>query len=351
MYLRSFEYFRAVTIILIVVGHCYNISGWEIQTFWDRALGNFISGGTSLFVFISGFLFHHVFYPKFNYASFIKKKFMNVYVPYLILAVVPVCMSLYMKMPYVEFYFGPEDTLYDQIIRPALLYYWYGGVLAYWYIPFIMAMFLISPVFIWFIRQNTKLKIYMILVACIISIFVHRPVNNWSVIQSMVYFSPVYMFGILCSMEREWIYEKFKDKDIYLFCLVVFLAIFQAAVMQTSGNLQKEPFDFNGIDISFIQKIFLCVFFMVFLHRFEDKEFSLLKKMAASSFSIYFLHGWFIYIFWLMKDFLLPKEFLDAVLGLHLLPFLSVLVIWLSYAAAVRVKKLFPNKSRMIIGW
>jgi len=67
MHLRSFEYFRAVAIVLIVIGHTYDISGWQIDSFGDRVLANLISGGTSLFVFISGFLFHHVFYPKFVY--------------------------------------------------------------------------------------------------------------------------------------------------------------------------------------------------------------------------------------------------------------------------------------------
>lgn len=351
MHLRSFEYFRAVTIVLIVIAHCYNISGWDIQSFGDRVLANLISGGTSLFVFISGFLFHHVFYPKFEYKTFIKKKFMNVYVPYLILSIVPVCMSLYMRMPYVEYYFGPEDTIYDQIVRPALLYYWHGGVLVYWYIPFIMAMFLISPVFIWFIRQSTRTKIYIVIATSLFAIFVHRPVNNWSVIQSIVYFSPVYMFGILCSMEKEWIYKKLTRRDIHLFMMVFALAVLQGAVMQTSGNLQKSFFAFNGIDISFVQKMLLCLFFMVFLHRFEDKDFPLLKQLAASSFPIYFLHGWVIYIVWILQDFVIPKEYYAPYLGLHALPLLSALVVWISYVAAVRVKKAFPNKSRMIIGW
>lgn len=345
MHLRSFEYFRAVTIVIIVLGHSYGIAGWELETFWDRALANLISGGTSLFVFISGFLFHHVFYPKFHYATFIKKKFKNVYVPYLLLSIFPVCMALYTRIPYEEFYFGPDNTFFDQIIRPILLHYWYGGVMVYWYIPFIMDVFLISPVYIKFIHLNTKSKIVLVSALTVLSLFMHRPVNNWSVVQSVIYFSPVYMFGILCSMERDWIYAKFRGKDGLIFLFVLFLAILQAAVMKTSGNLQKPPFEFNGIDISLLQKMSLCVFFMVFLHRFEDLDSKLLKQLAASSFSIYFLHGWFIYFIWLAKDLYAP------IAGLHLLPFLSAFVIWVSYATALRIRKAFPDKSRMIIGW
>jgi surface polysaccharide O-acyltransferase-like enzyme len=334
-----------VTIVIIVAGHSYGIAGWNIESFWDRLLANLLSGGTSLFVFISGFLFHHVFFPRYDYVTFVRKKFKNVYVPYLFLSIIPVCISIYTRIPYEEFYFGQNDTFYDQIVRPAFLYYWYGGVMAYWYIPFIMCMFLISPLFVWFVRQSTKYKIIIICILSIISVFIHRPVNNWSVLQSVVYFSPVYMFGILCSMKRDWIYKKLEGKDCILFAAVILLAVLQAIVMDTCGNLQKNPFEYNGVDISYFQKLCLCVFFMVFLRRFEYKEYTLLKQLAASSFSIYFLHGWFVYLFWM------TSSYYENYFGLHMLPVLTILIVWFSYNFALFFKKFFPNKSRMIIGW
>ncbi len=341
----SLEYFRAVSIILIVMGHCYGISGWEFDSFWDRVLANIISGGTSLFVFISGFLFHHVFYPKFVYTKFIKKKIKNVYIPYLILSIIPVCIALYTRIPYEEFYFGHQDTIYDKVIRPILLYYLHGGVMAYWYIPFIMTIFIISPFFIWYINRSLKSKIYIILILTVISLFMHRPVNNLSIIQSVIYFLPVYMFGILCSIESEWIYKKLNGKDKYLLIIVIFFAILQASIMDTCGNLQKNPFDYNGVDISFLQKNILCLFFMVFLYRFEDKEFMLLKHLAVSSFSTYFLHGWFILFIWY------GREYYEKYDGLYTLPIFTAIVVWISYITAVWVKKVFPNTSRMLIGW
>ncbi|MDO4768009.1 MAG: hypothetical protein Q4B25_07645, partial [Pseudomonadota bacterium] len=66
---------------------------------------------------------------------------------------------------------------------------------------------------------------------------------------------------------------------------------------------------------------------------------------AAASFAIYFLHGWFIYIISVFQSSY------RAYYGLHLVPFLSCLVIFLSYSAASIVKKICPEKSRMLIGW
>lgn len=345
MYLKSFEYFRAITITIIVAGHCYGISGWNIDTFPERTLANLISGGTSLFVFISGFLFHHVFYPRYNYLKFLKGKFKNVYIPYLFLSIIPICFSIYTRNPYPEFYFGQTDSFYDQLLRPAFLYLWHGGVMVYWYIPFIMTIFIISPVFIFFIKQNTRFKIVTIAALSVISIFMHRPVNNISIIQSVIYFSPVYMLGILCSMERDWIYGFCKNKNTLLLSLVIFLAALQAATMNTCGNLQKNPFEFNGVDIAFLQKDVMCVFFMNFLRKFEGKKYNVLENIASASFSIYFLHGWVIFLIWMLKDFY-EKHF-----GLYLLPIFTALVLWISYAMAARVKKAFPTKSRLLIGW
>ncbi len=344
-YLRSFEYFRAVTILIIVAGHCYGIAGWKIETFSDRVLANLLSGGTSLFVFISGFLFHHVFYPRYDYVTFVKNKVKNVYIPYLFLSIIPVVLAIYSRNPYPEFYFGPDDTFFDQIIRPFFLYYWHGGVMVYWYIPFIMAIFLISPLFVFFIKQSFNFRISAVVFLSLISVFVHRPVNNLSIFQSVIYFIPVYIFGILCSMERDFLYRVFNAKDHYIFCIVLALAVLQAAVMDTCGNLQKDIFDFNGVDISFFQKMVMCVFFMIYLRRFDGEDFKILQRIASASFSIYFLHGWFVFIIWMFYGYYQEYS------GLYLLPVFSALVVWISYSFAVRVRKAFPNKSRMLIGW
>lgn len=345
MYLKSFDYFRAVTIVLIVAGHCYGISGWKVTTFSDRVLANIISGGTSLFVFISGFLFHHVFYKRYSYFKFIKGKIKNVYSPYICVSIIPIAYSIYTKNPYPEFYFGSTDTLFDQVLRPTFLYFWYGGVLVYWYIPFIMTMFLISPLFMRFIRLRTNLGTLIVAVLSLVAVFVHRPINNLSILQSVVYFLPVYLFGILCSMERDWIYARLQGKNLVLLAGVLFLAMLQAVLMDTCGNLQKNPFDYNGVDVSFLQKIVLCVLLMNFLHRYEDRECRVLERVASASFAIYFLHGWVIFFIWK------AREHFGGPAGFFLLPLFTALVTWISYAVAAVIKKWCPEKSRSFIGW
>ena len=345
MYLISFEYFRAIAIVLIVAGHCYGISGWNIDSFPERVLANIITGGTSLFVFISGVLFHHVFAVNFNYRKFMKKKAKNVLFPYLFLCIFAIAQALIIHGPFPEFYFGREPTFMAQVIQPALLYLLTGGVFVYWYIPFIMCIFLLSPFFIRFIDCSTPVRIWITSLCLLVSLFMHRPVNNFLVPQSVVFFVPVYLFGILCSMHKEKIYQHLHNRCLILLTGVFLLAALQAKLYMVCGNLQKPPFQFQGIDINLLQKMLLCLFFMIFLHRYEALKSRLLASLASSSFAIFFLHGWLIYCVSLMQNSY------SMVYGFHLVPLFTALVTWGSYVLSSQIKALFPNQSRMLIGW
>ncbi len=344
-YLRSFEYFRATAITAIVIGHCYGISGWVIDTFGERLLANMISGGTHLFVFISGFLFHHVFFPRFQFRDFIWKKIKNVYAPFLFLSLFGIAHSLLIRGPFPEYYFGPGPTAFDRLIRPALLYLCHGGFFAYWYIPFIMCIFLLSPFFLRYIRAGLPARLAIFVILLCVSLFLGRPPDNLNTLHSVVFFVPVYLFGILCSMEQQWLYARLSPHSWSILAAAIALAAVQALFFLSSGDIQKPPFVLAGIDINLLQKLALSLFLMLFLHRYEDVEVPLLKTLAASSFAIYFLHGWFI---WAIS--LLQSRY-HQFYGAHLLLLLTPLVMVASYCLARLIRWAFPGHSRLLIGW
>lgn len=173
----------------------------------------------------------------------------------------------------------------------------------------------------------------------------HRPFANLLVMQSVVYFIPVYLFGILCSMECQRIYEKLADKEWLLLGGVLMLAILQAFVFNGAGNLSNPPFQLHSVDINLFQKMLLCLLFMVFFHRFEHTDNRLLNALAASSFAIFFLHCWVIQMIGLFLD----KY--SAHGGLHLLPLTTTLVAGASYMWALAIRSTLPRKSRLLIGW
>ena len=347
--MNSFHYFRAIAILTIIAGHCVPISGWGESRFLERAMANIVIGGASLFVFVAGFLFHHIFYQKFYYLKFVGKRASKILIPYFVLSLIAIAYYFYRgSLPYEKYFtFSNEPGIYSSYIKPTLLYLWTGRVLvAYWFIPFAMVMTILSPLHVWLIRRPLYTQLLVFFVSLAVSMMIHRPIDNISVFHSVIYFFPVYVFGIICSVHKETIYNYLKQKELYLLLLVLLLAALQAAVYNKFGNLHKDAFEYGGIDLQVTQKLVLCLFLMVYLHRFEHINIAPLKYLASSSYALFFIHPWLLAF--------IPKD--PVKYGVHwswpiLWPILTVSVILSTIFLAQTIKFIFKSRSKYIIGW
>lgn len=350
MRLHSFDYFRGLAIVFIVAGHSYG--PWVAHSFFEKIVASLISGGTTFFVFISGFFFHHIFYPKFRYKSFIIKKAANVLLPYSILSVAAfICLVLFLNdPPFAEVFITdhkPESGL--QYLKLFTQYWWTGSLLtAYWYVPFIMIIFALSPVFIKQIELPIKSQLGLFFMLLCLATLIQRPMHNLSPIHSVIYFCPVYMLGIVCSIQKERLFKFLAGKTFVLGSAVVLMSVVQLLIYGNDGNFNKDAiFSFNGIDTMILQKILMCFFLLAILQQLENKEIFFLKHLASTSFAIYFLHPWALY-------FLYKSSFIDHVRFLpgFLIFLLTVtLVITVCLATAALFKWLLGEKSRFVIGW
>ena len=76
-YLNKINYFRGIAIIFIVFGHCdsFGITRFnENTTKLAEIIIPIVHGGTAFFVFISGFLFHYIYFQNFQLKLFLIKK-------------------------------------------------------------------------------------------------------------------------------------------------------------------------------------------------------------------------------------------------------------------------------------
>jgi surface polysaccharide O-acyltransferase-like enzyme len=353
IFLNSVNYFRGICILFIVAGHCVSPSGWHIDSFFEKVFINLVYGGSALFVFISGFLFHHVFYNNFDYLTFVTKKVKNVLIPYLILSSAPIIYFVIYKGTasgrYSDYIFLQKEGVYYEYARPIIMYLWSGCTLtAYWYIPFIMIVFLLSPFFIAYIHLKPATRLFVLCIMIVIASLIHRPVDNLYPLQSVVYFAPLYAYGILASIHKDAIYDYLKGKEIYLLILIVLCASLQVILYNHFGNFHKSPFAISYPDIIIFQKMIMCLFFMVFLHKFEDKNFAVLKPLASASFAIYFLHPFVISAVYLVISNL--KESQQETAGILWLMIFPVVVI-LCIVIAKIIKAIFRSYSRQVIGW
>lgn len=352
MYLNSFNHFRAIAIVLIVAGHSYNIAGLICSSFLERTIVNITMGGTSLFVFISGFLFHHIFYKKYQYKKFVADKLRNILIPYLVLGIFPVIYYTYYKSSMFDGFFLPHGVgVLREYVVPMIKYFWTGGFLTtYWYVPFILITFMLSPFHFWFIKSHRLIQLVIIFCCCALSILMQRPVENLYVIQSVIYFTPVYLIGIMCSIHKEIIYDVLKGKEVMLFTIVIFLAALEAHT-GVIGNYHKSAFDYGGLDLMFMQKIAMCLFFMVFLHRFETSSNQLIHVLASTSFSIFFLHP--ILILWgtkILHQYFGINQYITFNSWAIYLMFVVAITL-LSIVIAKTIRMIMPKYSRLITGY
>ena len=348
-FINSINHFRALSIILIVMGHLYTLSGIKFDTAFENILGNIITGGTFNFVFVSGFLFNSVFYKRFNYKFFIINKAKRVFLPYIILSFLPILISIYLKPDFWVMSIK-DGNVVNPIISFVLFLISGAHLLAYWYIPFIMLIFLMSPLHKLFIDLDLKFQITLVLLMVIISLFIHRPFElqyPFQALHSLIYFTPIYLIGILCSLHKEKIYEVGSNKEYILLLIVILIAFFQN-YMGTNGNYNQNWHSISGIiDLMFIQKLILCLFLMIWLNRFEDYTNSTISLIAKFSFPIFFLHPILLSLSFIVKNHF-DISFNYPWVALILL---TIAFVFVSVTSAMLISNYLPRYSLYIIGY
>lgn len=341
MYLDYINYFRGFAILLVVLGHFLY---FPESTVTEKLIKAIIKGGTSPFVFISGFLFHHIFYRRgFDYKKFMKNKLKNVLLPYTIV-VIPGLIYAVHQHQLDLFIYEKNKILY------TLLYYLSGNALtATWYIPFAMLLFIASPIFIKFIELEDRRQRIIIFLLLIISMIIQRPIRDLTIniFQAFIYFSPFYCLGIYISMNKERARDILEKNILYLGILWGITLALQVRynILET---MQKSILEIKGIDLVALEKFFICLFFLAIFMKLEKVNGiigSMIKKsldiLAECSFGIFFIHNYFVLLFW---------ERYHSGIGLLGSLRLGIGTIILSTLIVLIFKKIFEKKSRMLIG-
>lgn len=351
MYLNFLNYFRGFAIFLIVLGHSFyitnffNLSNPVENPFFRKLFFTMTTGGTSLFVFISGFLFHHIFYSRgFNFKKFMKNKFKNVFLPYLII-ITPI---IFIRFP---------ETLtngriqFQDIIRLILMYLSGALLDSTWYIPFAFVLFISSPLFIRYIELK-KGQIFIIILGLFIGMLIHRPAHNLhiNVFQALLYFTPAYCLGIYTSQKKKILLPYLKKYNNLLFLVWIIIGLFQVYTNRFMNMHKINMFSYNGIDFMGVQKIIVCLFFIGFFYKLQDWHIGFLEKtlslLADYSFPIFFVHNYAILITrYFLEKYSITLNF--SYLGLILF---TAFICTTSMIFTKVIKLIFKKNSRLIIG-
>jgi peptidoglycan/LPS O-acetylase OafA/YrhL len=341
--LIEFDYLRGLAIALIVLGH--SIFLW-LDGF-PYALENLLRGGTGLFVFISGFFFHRVFMQKFVYVDFLVRKLQLIFIPFVVISLV----GLGLRCVGWLWYGHSWETI--------LLNCWYtvrNGFVLYphWYIPFILLTFALSPLHIFYAKITPNIQLTLLFLFSLVAVFMHRPDSNINVLQSVIYFTPFYLLGIIFScysdllrLWRQWLF----GLSLILVAVAVYL---QSYVFIHIGNYHKHAFVYAGVDLQFIQMLFGCLVMLELSYRIKLGVFANhLCFLASLSFPIFFIHPLFtmgienLLDLPLVADWVRSKSILMALAGTGLI---FIIQCYGSVAVILLVRRAFGPRSRWLIG-
>jgi probable poly-beta-1,6-N-acetyl-D-glucosamine export protein len=238
-------------------------------------------------------------------------------------------------------FFGPQLSNTSLVLLDLLT----GRTLwAYWYIPFAMLLFLLSPVFIKYISLQLSTKIIITSSLFILSMFVQRPAWEINPIHSLIYYTPYYLLGIIYSMERFHINYWIKGKAILLLLVTTLVAMLMYLLGQMDSMGKASIWTWHGVDLMIFQKISLIVFMLAFTMQLQEYDIPFLKLTANMSFALFFLHQWGL-------SFMRRSGLMDIEHGFGGVLLIFIATTAFSYAMGYLIKRILGSKSRYVIGW
>ncbi len=294
--LNYINVFRGLAILLIVVGHTMQMGNPD--SWINNIAFEIFTGGTALFIFISGFLFQHLS-DRYEYKTYLKKKWTNVILPYIITALPGIILCFTMPIAYGNPFDGLNPLAQIGIFLTT------GRVqnVPTWYIPMICIFFLLADIFL--ILEKKKILYKFLPLLFLITLLIPRmtlePENvlglSYSakyleyikyVLNGFVHFASMYILGMYFSAYKDKITVCYNKRWL----LISLMLLTSAIDIYLLHNF--------GISNGTISKIFLTLIVLGYLKHYDEpikncKWFNCSMDMIAKySFSIFFVH-WYIF--------------------------------------------------------
>jgi surface polysaccharide O-acyltransferase-like enzyme len=349
-FLNYIHYFRGAAILFIAGLHACISLNWGGAILQRKFALVLFNNGTVLFVFISGFLFYHLSKNKFSYLDYLRKKFLYVIIPYLVVSIPALIDKFYFdKMGdhwWMDHGFGQKSAFAKILL--LMITGRHMGVL--WFIPMISILYLLAPL----ILRLSKSKLFFYIAPLIIfaGLFTFRFGYYANIGLSLLYFFPVYLFGIWTYQIKDQLFEHAKS-------IIALLSLFYFA-MNVGEFVELIPFDdlirirdgyviCNGYRFNYnkLKMQVLCILLLVIFYKLNNREFNFLKLLGDYSFGIFFVH---LYVIEILR--LADRKGIVKISPPNLLTFLLYFVfIMIVTLVVVKIIKLaFKERSRYLIG-
>lgn len=322
------ENMRGLAIAMVVLGHLTSIDSASSR--WLSSIYYFLfSNATAIFVFISGFFFFYTQNGRFVPVKYILGRYRSIFIPYFLLNSFAISFAIY------------RGTPADLELGPVGYYFWsmlIGGsaVGPLWFIPMIMLYIALSPVA--YRIASWRIFPMLTLMAVAFSCLSSRPFLNANPLYSATHFLGFYLLGIYFSRNLDALLR------VRLYLAALGVAFFLLASVTPAVELPGGFFDKIGtLNPAQLGKLGVLLWLFSVMSKSYDQKSIALGLLSKYSFSIFFLHGFWLFVFSQIPYALLPKA------GFIFL--FQLLVVMLGVAGTVWVaKRILKGNSKYVIG-
>jgi hypothetical protein len=346
-FLSYIHYFRGLAILFIVGLHAAAMPRWADDGLRKAFIVPF-NNGTVLFVFIAGFLFYYLNHKRFEYGDYLKKKFLYVIIPYVIISIPAIIDKFYFDRAGEHWWMDNDYLAYPTPVKVLVLLLTGHHMGVFWFIPMISVIYIIAPLILKFAK--TKAFLYITPLLVIPSLFLFRFGYYANIGISLMYFFPIYLFGIWVCQLREHMFAHARVLAMLFIGSYVVMSIGEIMgwipFIETVGKPEVNH-DFTTLNFNKLKMTLFCVGCLSGLYLIRDYRLGFLKVLGDYSFGIFFVHLYILQAFRLLDRggfvSISPPNAATFLLYFVVVVLLSVGIVWL-------VKLSFRNNSRYVIG-
>jgi probable poly-beta-1,6-N-acetyl-D-glucosamine export protein len=347
-FLNYIHYFRGLAILLIVGLHACVTLNWEEAFLQRKLLIVLFNNGTVLFVFIAGFLFYHLHKDKFDYRDYLKKKFLHVIIPYLIISIPALFDKFYFDKIGDHWWMDKGFSESGPVFKVIFLLITGRHMGVFWFIPMISIVYLIGPLILRFAR--TKAFMYIVPVLTFLSLYTFRFGYYANIVLSLEYFFPIYLFGIWVYKLKEFFFQH--ARTVVIILGIIYLGISIGEMLEwlpfnETIGLRDVKYTVYRFNYNKFKMVLFILFTLSGFHIFNHVRIPPLKLLGDYSFGIFFVHLYVIQVFRL-----LDRARYLPISPPSLLSFLAyyVVVVLLTVIIVKLVRLSFRDYSRYVIG-
>ena len=353
-YLHYVHWFRGFAILNIVAIHAAAVAQFipsngniDTTSLFSAINESLFHDSTLYFALISGLLFSVVLKPR-GIEAFFRGKLLNVVLPYVFCTIVFTWLILDMDGSGVLALRDSAGSYADALPKNLI----FGEAqFTFWYIPILLMLFAATPLLSSWIGRGGY-RSALIWVVMLLPLVVSRAEwvgsGNQVRLATFFYFLGAYTAGLYLGERLE---ERLEMLKAYWKPLATTLVVTTVAlVLLYTNNVGRIGWFSIHESLFYVQKIIAAVLVLIWFRHLDLDRLSWLSPFANASFSIYFLHIFFmLLVAEVAFPFIVNESYQPASIYLMtVVYFISALV--LSSACIFLFRKVFGKRSRLLIG-